>query len=533
MNQTQPIPTSSTDPNSSNNPNPTPNNENEEEQETTRTIDDPKQPILAKQKSTKLTHTQILVVIVFLVGFQLLHSFDPAQPFTVQIGIDLGLSNEDLFNKLAPFRAYFLLPSSILVGLLYEVLGYRFALGFLFAALVLYHALLCVAVLLRPAYSTVMSLYRAAYYWGSYSFSTGFVVNCALFSLLPPSAYQAATSANSIAMMVGSLLASFAGQGLVHAVPNIGDLFYISLAIAAAALLILLVGVCAGALPRAERVMSTSVWLRRVWARLLFYHRCSDVLEWSIFSAVNLALHTLVKGMWKSLFHDIDPESGQFNNGLINGVTCLAAAICMFAMSVLPRATERAARSILCLFPFVNGLIFVAMALSPTVLIGTCFFVAYNALCECVLVLGNVMMAKAMGRAEENAVRIAAKKEKKKKKKSEPDAKKEGNSEEEEEKEEKENGDGAVVVDDDDNNNSDDEEVKAKAKKLVDFALVFTVNYCVSIIVQNLYNAFAVHVFKFDSYGWFFGFAVVASLLGIGVVISSIVHGVRGHLKVM
>ena len=492
---------------------------------------DEKPPKEHKIKGTsKLSRTRILIIISFLVGFQLLHNFDPAQPFTVQIAIDLGLTNEDLFNTLSPFRAYFLLPSSIIAGLLYELIGYRFALLFLFIALLLNHGLQCVAVLLRPDYATTMTLYRIAYYFGSFSFSTGFIVNCSMFSLIPPAAYQAATSANSIAMMVGSLLASFAGQGLVHAVPHIGDLFYISLGITVAALIALGVGVCAGALPKAEKVMTTKEWFRRVWERLVFYHRCSDVLEWSIFSAVNLALHTLVKNMWKSLFHDIDPESGQFNNGLINGVTCLAAAVCMFIMSMLPRATERAARSILCLFPFVNGLIFIAMALSPTVLIGTCFFVAYNALCECVLVLGNVMMAKAMGRAEQNALKARSQKINL--------------------KSDDVNGDvnddvkcGVKVVDnncvenENENGNVDenenDEEIEAKARKLVDFALVFTVNYCVSIIVQNLFNAFAVHVFKFDSYGWFFGFAVVASLLGIGVVISSIVHGVRGHLKVM
>lgn len=466
--------------------------------------------------TSKLSRTRILIIIAFLVGFQLLHNFDPAQPFTVQIAIDLGLTNEDLFNTLSPFRAYFLLPSSLIIGLLYELIGYRFALTFLFLALLLNHGLQCVAVLLRPDYSTTMTLYRIAYYFGSFSFSTGFVVNCSMFSLLPPSAYQAATSANSIAMMVGSLLASFAGQGLVHAVPHIGDLFYISLGITAGTLIALGVGICAGALPKAEKVMSTKEWFRRVWERLVFYHKCSDVLEWSIFSAVNLALHTLVKNMWKSLFHDIDPESGQFNNGLINGVTCLAAAVCMFIMSMLPRATERAARSILCLFPFVNGLIFIAMALSPTVLVGTCFFVAYNALCECVLVLGNVMMAKAMGRAEQNALKAQRQKVGLKSEEVKVVEKKE--KEEENEDDEKE---------------ENDEELEAKARKLVDFALVFTVNYCVSIIVQNLFNAFAVHVFKFDSYGWFFGFAVVASILGIGVVISSIVHGVRGHLKVM
>lgn len=474
-------------------------------------------------KLNQKMHFGILLTTGFLVGFQLLHNFDPAQPFTVQIAIDLGLTNEDLFNTLTPFRAYFLLPSSIMVGLLYELIGYRFSLVFLFLALILNHGLQVVAVLLRPSYSTTMALYRAAYYFGSFSFSTGFVVNCSLFSLLPPSAYQAASSANSIAMMVGSLLASFAGQGLVHVLPHIGDLFYISLGISAVALIAVAVGACVGALPRAERVMSTKEWFSRVWERLVFYHRCSDVLEWSIFSAVNLALHTLVKNMWKSLFHDIDPESGQFNNGLINGVTCLAAAVCMFAMSVLPRATERAARSILCLFPFVNGLIFIGMALSPTILVGTCFFIAYNALCECVLVLGNVMMAKAMGRAEQSALKL---KEEAEKKQESDEVVKEANDDDDV---------GVVLADNEgeSGNDANGEETEAKARKLVDFALVFTVNYCVSIIVQNLFNAFAVHVFKFDSYGWFFGFAVVASILGIGVVVSSIVHGVRGHLKVM
>ena len=437
--------------------------------------------------TSKLSRTRILVIIVFLVGFQLLHNFDPAQPFTVQIAVDLGLTNEDLFNTLSPFRAYFLLPSSLLVGLLYELIGYRFALCLLFLALFLNHGLQCIAVLLRPDYATTMLLYRVAYYFGSYSFATGFVVNCSMFSLLPPSAYQAASSANSIAMMVGSLLASFAGQGIVHVVPHIGDLFYISLGITAAALGALGAGVCAGALPRAERVMSTREWFGRVWEKFVFYHKCSDVLEWSIFSAVNLALHTLVKNMWKSLFHDIDPESGQFNNGLINGVTCLAAAVCMFVMSLLPRATERAARSILCLFPFVNGLVFIAMALSPTVLVGTCFFVAYNALCECVLVLGNVMMAKAMGRAEKNALKAQSQK-----------ISLNSNDESNENNDENVEKEKEIVVDENGNenenngNDEEEEEMEAKARKLVDFTLVFTVNYCVSIIVQNVFNALAV-----------------------------------------
>lgn len=125
------------------------------------------------------------------------------------------------------------------------------------------------------------------------------------------------------------------------------------------------------------------------------------------------------------------------------------------------------------------------------------------------------MMAKAMGRAEQNALKAQRQKVGLKSEEVKVVEKKEEEEKEDDEKEE------------------NDEELEAKARKLVDFALVFTVNYCVSIIVQNLFNTFAVHVFKFDSYGWFFGFAVVASILGIGVVISSIVHGVRGHLKVM
>jgi hypothetical protein len=308
----------------------------------------------------------------------------------------LNISNHDVYTRVQPYRAWALLPAAVTAGAVYELAGYRAALVLLSLLGAGAAALQCVAVVLRPGRARALVLFQTGAAVSGFNFSAGFVVNCAMFALLSPGAYQAASSANSIAMMLGSLAASFVGQGLVHVLPTIGDLLWVPLAMAVLELLVVAAGALCGALGPAAVPLSAREWVRRVWAKLRLYHTRLEVCEWSLFSAVVLATHTLVKGMWKSLFQDINPDAGQVSNGIIFGSTCAAAAVAMLLMNLVPRATEITSRAVLCVSPFVFAGIFAWMALAKTVLTASILLVAYNVVSECALVVASTMMGKAM-----------------------------------------------------------------------------------------------------------------------------------------
>lgn len=483
--------------------------------------------------------TILVLTISFLAGYQLLHAFDPSGPFTVQIAAMANVTNDDIISRVNPFRAWSLLPTAAIAGAVYEIAGYRTALVFLSLAAGASTLLQAIAVLVRPGRAHALTLYQISMAAAAFSFSAGFTVNCSLFSLLPPAAYQAASSANSIAMMLGSLLSSFVGQGLVAILPAIGDLLWVTLAMVVLALLAVAAGVLSSALPAAERPLSGKEWASRVLEKLRFYHGQTQVLEWSFFSALVLATHTLVKTMWKSLFHDIDAKSGQVSNGVIYGATCGAAALCMFLMSAAPKATEASARFVLCIFPFAAAGTFAGMALSKGILLASILLVSYNALSECALVVASVMMGKAISEAERKKAEYDV--ERKRlldlalsddapipgSRRSAADAIASATASVSAALQRgatglKEVPESSVSV----NSVGEDRRIEAevRAKKLVDFALVFTVNAVVSIAIQDIFNVVAIYGLHLTSRGWFWGFAVLSCILGFVVVITSVVH---------
>lgn len=497
-----------------------------------------------------LTRRRAVLAMGVLATYQFLHAFDPSSSFIVQIAQSLGLTNKEYYAVVAPFRAWFLLPGIVVAGLTFELLGYRASLLVLGSVLTVQEVLRALAVALHRGHDTSLRLLEASAGVGGIAFSGGFIVNCGMFSLLPTSYYAAASSANSIAMMVGSLVSSFAGQGLVHVLPEIGQTVYVALALVAASVVLVLAAMCARVLPPLRNVLAPREWARRAWRRTVFYHSSSEVLEWSAFNAVVLATHTLVKGMWKSLFADIDPAAGKLNNGLINGITCGAAALAMLALSLLPRATAAVARPVLCLFPLVSAAIFVGMAYAPSVLVGTVLLVAYNAASECALVMSSVMMATSMSQAEDARLRARIA----------PDdteystfANKAINhspsvdagaapagavSDAPASAASSEEGSAVVTTQPEEgksssSSNSDEpaNDGVAKQKKLVDFALMFTLNSIISILVQDLFNVVAIYVLNLNSREWFIGFAAVGCSLSSCVIASSIVKACRKSKK--
>lgn len=508
-----------------------------------------------------LTKRRAVLATVVLATYQFLHAFDPSASFIVQIAQSLGLTNKEYYAVVAPFRAWFLLPAIVVAGLTFEFLGYRASLLVLGSVLTVQEVLRALAVALHRGHDTSLALLEAAAGVGAIAFSGGFIVNCGMFSLLPPSYYQAASSANSIAMMVGSLVSSFAGQGLVHVLPAIGQTVYVALGLVAASVVLVLGAMCARVLPPLRNVLGPREWARRAWRRTVFYHSSSEVLEWSAFNAVVLATHTLVKGMWKSLFADINPAAGRLNNGLINGITCGAAALAMIVLSLLPRATARVARPVLCLFPLVSAAIFVGMAYAPSILVGTVLLVTYNAASECALVMSSVMMAKSMNDAEEarasgrvradddddddsngvarsaassGSAAVAATYSTFGNTAINHSSSAEGVGADGADvagaQDEKAEG-SAVVVSTAEGASADGAEPAndgaAKQKKLVDFALMFTLNSVISILVQDLFNVVAIYVLNLNSREWFIGFAAVGCALSSCVTASSIVKACR------
>ena len=447
------------------------------------------------------TKRAAILAAAILAIYQLLHSFDPSNPFNVQIAQSLNITNKEFYSVVSPFRAWFLLPAIVIAGLTYELVGYRASLLLLAVVVFVREGLNSTAVALDAGHDTSSALFKASAALGAFSFSAGFIVNCGMFSLLPTKYYHAASSANSIAMMTGSLVSSFAGQGLVAILPEVGQTMYIGLACSVLCVLLVLVAMCTRVLPPLKNVLSAKEWIKRVWKRTVFYHSSSSVLEWSSFNAVVLAVHTLVKNMWKSLFSDIDPSAGKLNNGLINGITCGAAALTLIILSFLPRATDKIARPVLCIFPIVTSAIFIGMAYASSILTGAILLVVYNASCECALVMSSVMMAKAMSEAEEA---------------------KKGHRVVESEDDEVDSTTplikGSVNEQD-----AEEDDGRARRNKLVDFALMFTLNSVISIIVQDLFNLVATQILVLDSREWFIGFAAVSCSLSSCVIASSLI----------
>ena len=504
-----------------------------------------------------LTKRRAVLATVVLATYQFLHAFDPSASFIVQIAQSLGLTNKEYYAVVAPFRAWFLLPAIVVAGLTFEFLGYRASLLVLGSVLTVQEVLRSLAVALHRGHDTSLALLEAAAGVGAIAFSGGFIVNCGMFSLLPTSYYQAASSANSIAMMVGSLVSSFAGQGLVHVLPAIGQTVYVALGLVAASVVLVLVAMCTRVLPPLRNVLGPREWARRAWRRTVFYHSSSEVLEWSAFNAVVLATHTLVKGMWKSLFADINPAAGRLNNGLINGITCGGAALAMIVLSLLPRATARVARPVLCLFPLVSAAIFVGMAYAPSILVGTVLLVTYNAASECALVMSSVMMAKSMNDAEEARASGRVRVDDDSNGVARPAASSgsaavaatystfgntainhsssaEGvgadGADAAGAQDEKAEGSAVVVSTAEGASEGGAEPTNdgaAKQKKLVDFALMFTLNSVISILVQDLFNFVAIYVLNLNSREWFIGFAAVGCALSSCVTASSIVKACR------
>ena len=490
-----------------------------------------------------LTRRRAVLAMGVLATYQFLHAFDPSSSFIVQIAQSLGLTNKEYYAVVAPFRAWFLLPGIVVAGLTFELLGYRASLLVLGSVLTVQEVLRALAVALHRGHDTSLRLLEAAAGVGGIAFSGGFIVNCGMFSLLPTSYYAAASSANSIAMMVGSLVSSFAGQGLVHVLPEIGQTVY--LALVAGSVVLVLAAMCARVLPPLRNVLAPREWARRAWRRTVFYHSSSEVLEWSAFNAVVLATHTLVKGMWKSLFADIDPAAGKLNNGLINGITCGAAALAMLALSLLPRATAAVARPVLCLFPLVSAAIFVGMAYAPSVLVGTVLLVAYNAASECALVMSSVMMATSMSQAEDARLRARLAPDDteystfaNKAINHCPSVDADAPVSDSASAASSEEGSAVVTTQPEEgksssSSNSDEpaNDGAAKQKKLVDFALMFTLNSIISILVQDLFNVVAIYVLNLNSREWFIGFAAVGCSLSSCVIASSIVKACRKSKK--
>ena len=429
-------------------------------------------------------------ILAFVGAYQLLQSFDTSSAFTVQIAGSVGISNKELYSEAQPFKSWCLLPATIIAGTLYQFCGYKATLVFLcFAVMIAQSCMLASVLLFQKTASDAWSLplFKGSFSFYAFSFSCGFVVNCAMFSLVKPSLYQTASSLNSIMMMVGSLLSSFVGQWIAPHLPTPGYLMPIDTGVLVLCLALIVIGTIVGAMPKDPRLLRSKEMLKLVWKRFVLHHKNVNVVMWSAFSAITVAIHTLVKGMWKSLFHDINADIGIATNGYINAITSGSAALCMIAMSFFSKAVESKAAYSLFLFPLLCAGLFVGMTLCKSILVATVLLCVYNVLCECALVLGSTMMAKSAIAAEEV----------------------------EHENEE------LLAMNDGDN------ETRDKRHKLVNFSLVFSFNAVVSILTQVIFNAVAVYVLDLSSRGWFYGFALVSVLLSVFVLILTIVHCIK------
>lgn len=204
-----------------------------------------------------------------------------------------------------------MLPTTLLVGALFEFVGSGPAL----AVSSIFGPLTVTIVLL----TTDIDWLIVSQMTFCLSFTAHFIVLAVLYSNLRGESYQLATSLNRSAMLISTLSSSALGELLVNTVGERTTL-YVSEVSTGLAFVVTLVGWASGALPwrgsqstssgasptpsskqrsRSAKIVSQWVVLRRSLGAMF---AVPSIFAWSLWSAVLLAVHSLVITYWQSLF---------------------------------------------------------------------------------------------------------------------------------------------------------------------------------------------------------------------------------------
>eukprot|EP00727_Mastigamoeba_balamuthi_P002531 m51a1_g12275 hypothetical protein (724) ;mRNA; r:223135-226759 len=413
-------------------------------------------------------------VMFFLCSYQFLHAFNPGSSFNVQAPEEKGMANKVLYSSVLQISAYCMVPATLATGLVLYVAGYRAALVLEALALVACDTLFAAAPSGHPR--ALMSVSQA---FGSFSFGAGFLVTCALFSLVPKHII------NSVAMMMGIMGGSLVGQAVLPAVGSYTNVLVVGAGCSVVCLEMVLVGIFTGALPPAGREFQLRQMLPGIGRAFARYHRHAAVTQWSLFSSVTLALHTINNKAWKSLLREVDAQAGS-KNGFISATSYGVASGVLFLAALVPvRATRRVARPVIWFSSFALAALFFGLSQVRTdIRAAVGLIVAYNAVAELLLMVASVMLGEEMRLVDAAAATVEE-----------------------------------INCDEETAPLQSSKSVKAAQARFVDFAVVFTFNYVVSIAIQNLF-LFVVgdRALNLEIWGWYYGLAGSSVLLSVVMI---------------
>lgn len=130
----------------------------------------------------------VFMALLLLGGYQFLHSFKPSDSYNVQIVEEKNVTNEEYYSDIMPIQTYCTLPATLIQGLIFEFGGYRPALVVEACMFVLGTILTIIA---QVPYS--VQVLKSAESLYAFSFAAGYMVNCAMFVVLPDIYYSAAS----------------------------------------------------------------------------------------------------------------------------------------------------------------------------------------------------------------------------------------------------------------------------------------------------------------------------------------------------
>ncbi|KAH3759182.1 solute carrier family 19 (folate transporter), member 1 [Pelomyxa schiedti] len=396
---------------------------------------------------------QVVFTLGTLCVYQLMHSFKPSDSYMVQIVAEKNVTNQVYYDDITPVATYAKLPATIVMGLLFELAGYRIAL--LVESLMLVCGL-TLTILAQGGYAVPML--KASEVFFGFNFSAGFLVNCAMFVCVSDAFYQLACSVNSITMMAGNVLSSYTSQCLVRFLPNYSDLLYFSLGSAICCFLCLLFGVLLGSLKKPPTGVKLRAWAKYLVHSFHTHYSSLTVVTWSVFMAATLGVHTLVNSSWKSLLTDLAGDGPTPNFGAISGTAYLVAMIVLLISVFIGKEAHKSwleSILVLCGSPIACSILFCLMGFGQRVKSVASVYLVYNALAEYVLMIASSMIAHSMDTRD-----------------------KELNDKDKNEDDQKVLQEQAALLGS-----------PAKADRFASYALMFAVNYCISLLIQDTFMA--------------------------------------------
>eukprot|EP01119_Soliformovum_irregulare_P014493 TRINITY_DN3963_c4_g4_i2.p1 TRINITY_DN3963_c4_g4~~TRINITY_DN3963_c4_g4_i2.p1 ORF type:complete len:445 (+),score=120.09 TRINITY_DN3963_c4_g4_i2:99-1433(+) len=336
---------------------------------------DPGVQSVASESKTTLSLGFPWLRTILLVSYGLSCQFLLYSPFLVVFFVqEKHLTEKQVYEDIFPIWTYSYLINVILIGMLTEVVGYRFSL----AAGVLGNIATYIILLTTDNYF-LLQFEQATVSLASASI---IIFSSFVFRAVPRIHYQKVTSAVRSSYLVASVTSSLLGQLLVKLGVSLNALMLITCIICIMGGL-LIPFMRALPQPPSENVqLEFKLKIRKkiasIFSELLQTYKISSVLLWSLWMGVAVAIHHLVLTYWQSLLFELSPTSSKNYNGIVSALAYFLAAISALSSSQLEFKLKSVIPVIQVVCPLFSCGLLVAMSFSTSYVIACIGFVAYH-----------------------------------------------------------------------------------------------------------------------------------------------------------